>query len=185
MGELTKEEGRRVPRARAFGRGPGGIEGLGQEEGEGAGLAARAHSAAARSGLDHGRHGGGRRHVSGGGSPGRLAWLEGWARRGAWRGCAAHVAETPGRAEGGGDRGDGLRAATAGSGGVDVDADRRGGGSPKDRRHDGPRDDPQDAESPRAEAVAGKKCGASRRWMRSTGTRWRTCWISLPDRRKR
>jgi hypothetical protein len=39
MNELTEEGCQAGPAARAFGRGPGGIEGAGPEEGEGSGLA--------------------------------------------------------------------------------------------------------------------------------------------------
>src|SRR6266496_1236602 len=162
MGELTKEDGQGVPGARAFARRPGGFEGSWPTEGVGAGLASSPNPSTVGPRLDHGRRGECCGHVPAGGSADRVALPEGWACRGSWRGREAQGSADAGRAEGGGDRGDGLRAATAGSGAVDVDADRRGGGSPKDRRHGGPRDDPQDAESPRAEAVAGKK------WLSST-----------------
>src|SRR6266542_1426704 len=162
MNELTEEGCQAGPAARAFGRGPGGIEGAGPEEGEGSGLASSANSAVARPGLDDGRRCEGRGDLSAGGAAGPAAVPGGWSRRGAGRGREAEAGEAAGRAPGGCHRGDGLRASTAWSVGVVSGTDCRGGGPPKNRGQGGTRDDSPDAEAPRAEAVAGKK------WLSST-----------------
>ena len=43
-------------------------------------------------------------------------------------------------------------------------------------------DHPGLARKPRPEAVAGKKCGAWRNWMRSTSNAWRTSWRCTKSR---
>ena len=66
-------------------------------------------------------------------------------------------------------------------------------GAPVDRRSGetqtgaagGTGDDPGPAGKPRPEAVAGKKCGAWRNWMRSILQRWRTSWRSMKSRYSR
>ena len=47
-------------------------------------------------------------------------------------------------------------------------------------------DDPHPASEPRTEAVAGKKCGAWRNWMKSISAAWKTYSLSTKSRyRKR
>jgi hypothetical protein len=111
MDDLSKEGGPTGSEARAFGRGPGGLEGASPHEGEGAGLAASANPAASRPGVDHGRRGRCRGHLSTGGAAGPVALPGRWSGRGAWRGREAQGAEATGRPEGGSHRGDGLCAA--------------------------------------------------------------------------
>jgi hypothetical protein len=65
-------------------------------------------------------------------------------------------------------RGDGLCPAAAGPLAMDGGADCAGGNSERHRRQGRARNDPPPADPARAEAVAGKKCGASRSWTRST-----------------
>src|SRR5215471_13861739 len=60
-------------------------------------------------------------------------------------------------------------------------ADRRGGetqtgAAGRTRDHPGP------ARKPRPEAVAGKKCGAWRNWMKSISDAWRTSWRCTKNR---
>src|ERR1039457_5751270 len=76
----------------------------------------------------------------------------------------------------------GLLAAAGGTGTLDrTAADRRGDPAQAgSTRRAG--DHTSAARKPRSEAVAGKKCGAWRSWMRSTSPAWRTCWGCMKDR---
>src|SRR6266496_6100117 len=168
MGEFTRDSAQSVSRSRAFGRGPGRIEGVGPAASFRASVAASSHSSTAGRWLDHGGRGERRGYIPAGSTAGRVAVPEGRACGSAGRGREAEAGEAARCQAAGSDRGDGLRAAAAGTVAMDADAGRRGGSPKTDRRQDRPRDDSQNADPPRAEAVAGKKCGAFRSWTRST-----------------
>ena len=168
MGDHSKDDGQLVPWARTIGRGSGGVEGAGLPEAVSSGLATRANPAGIRQGFDRDRRGGGSWDVRARGEKGRSS-VSGWrAFAGPGRGGAAQAGTEARCPQGGGHRCDGLRSPTTWSLPMVHGADCRGGCQAKDSRQGRPRDDSPDAETPRAKAVAGKKCGASRRWMRST-----------------
>src|ERR1039457_5552922 len=68
---------------------------------------------------------------------------------------------------------------TRGAGALDRAADRGGGREAETDFQNRTGKRAPVAPEPRPEAVAGKKCGASPNWTRSTSPRWRTCWRSM------
>ena len=115
------------------------------------------------------------RHVSAGGASRRLALLGPRARsRVAGRAEAASVQATRLDAGSCGSR-DGVRAAARRARAMERRAGDGRGAATRNREESGSGDDSSSACRPRAEAVAGKKCGACRRWTTSTSPRWRTC----------
>src|SRR5712691_9318532 len=138
------------------GRRSRGVEGARQEAGVGAGVATCADPPTPRRRLEDGRCSGSGGDVFARGAARWVALLGRWAGEGAGRGREAEAGEDAGCSAGGGNRGNGLRATAAGSVAMDIGIGRRGGEAEKDRGDSGPRDDPQDADPPRAEAVAEK-----------------------------
>ncbi len=121
-----------------------------------------------------------RRRRSGGdvpaGSPARRLALSRARRAGRFDGRSpAEAGKTPRYASTSGDCRDGLWTAAPGVCALDDSRDHGGDPTARDCRRRGPRDRAASAGPPRAEAVAEKKCGASRRSTLTTSTAWRTC----------
>ena len=98
------------------------------------------------------------------------------ARSGAERRAAAQAAKYSRRETGSGDRRDGVWAAAGRDGALDCRANDEGSAATRNRRQSRSGNDPASPREPRAEAVAGKKCGASQGSIASTSSAWRTCW---------
>ena len=103
-------------------------------------------------------------------------------RRGGAQGGEAAVAPAAARREASGrHRRHGMRAAARRARSLDRSPHRRGGAQTRHCRGHRTRDDSGVAEEPRAQAVAGKKCGACRSWTSSTWRGWTICSTRWPN----
>ena len=119
--------------------------------------------------------GGSGRHVPARGATGGLAIPGAGAEGRPIRRRAAQATEATRQSTGGSDRRDGL---CSSAGGVRAMDDRPARGRSSSPRRSGDRrqgNGPQSSLDPRAEAVAGKKCGAWQSSTASTSSGWRTC----------
>ena len=165
----------RLPRPEVNSGGPERLGG--EDEGTSAAfgedMGANPHSEAVGPRMEHAGHSGCGGHLSPRSSSSRLAIPAPWIGSSADRRSAAQAREEIGRQEGSRHRGDGLFAAAFGAISVDDRPDRERDGEARNRGEGRERDHSPDAFAPRAEAVAGKKCGASRTWTASTSNGWR------------
>ena len=120
------------------------------------------------------RHGEGCRHLSARSAASRVAIFGAWARGSALRRPASDATEIVRCATGSSARRDGLCVASRRLCALDDTAGDGGGQTPRRRGARRSRNRSPSSWKPRAEAVAGKKCGASRSWTTSTSKRWRT-----------
>ena len=121
------------------------------------------------------RHGAGCRDLSARSTACRLA-ISGTGRGGsALRRAASGAREVVGLAPGISVGCDGLCFASRRLCTLDNPARGRGGEASRDRGEGRSRNGPSSSRKPRAEAVAGKKCGAFRLSTTNTSRRWRTC----------
>ena len=112
------------------------------------------------------------------GAAGRQPLLGARVGSGAERRAAAKAGQDARRQAAGCDRGDGLRAATGRSLALDHRADGARDEAARDSGQGGAGDHPPIVCEPRAEAVAGKKCGACPSSTRNTSPAWKRCWTS-------
>ena len=110
------------------------------------------------------------------GATSREAWIVGYSRRSSGQGSGAGSATEATHHCGG------LLAAAGGAGTLDCTAANRRGDPAQAGSAHRTGDHTSAAGKPRSEAVAGKKCGAWRSWMRSTLPAWRRCWSCMKDR---
>ena len=141
----------------------------------GATVAAHPHVGAPASRAIPDRRGPGGRDVFARSAASRLAVCGAGPGRGVDRRPTAQTAEATGYAAAGGHCRLGVWPAPCRLRALDHSADDRGSHPSRDRGRCRPRDGAASARPPRAEAVAGKKCGASPRWTPSTSRGWRTC----------
>ena len=141
----------------------------------GAAVAAHPHVGAAASGAFSDRRGPSGRDVFARSAARRLAVSGAGCGRGADRRPTAEATETAGHTATGGDCRPGVWPAASRLRTLDHPADDRRSRASRDRGRCRSRDGPASARPPRAEAVAGKKCGACPRWTPSTSRGWRTC----------
>src|SRR5215470_7342823 len=142
-----------------------------------AALAADPNPRAAGRGLDPRRRGQGHGNLPSRSAASRLALSGAGAGSRLKRRSATEAVEEAGRKAAGCNRRDDLRTAAAGAIALDDRADCGRSDEARPGRLRRRRDNSTVACEPRLEAVAGKKCGASRRSTPSTSERWRTCWI--------
>lgn len=136
---------------------------------------ADANAATARRWTQPDRYGESARDVSARSAPRGLAVLgAGTGSRAAGRTEASPAQAARCDARGRGGR-DGVRVATQRPRKMERGASDGGSEATRHREEGGTRDDPTSVRRPRAEAVAGKKCGAYRSWTASTSRKWRTC----------
>ena len=131
--------------------------------------------AATARGSEPDRHGERCRNLSARSAARRVAVSGTWVGGGALRRSAPDAGEVVGRATGIGARCDGLRFTARRLCTLDHPARGRGGETTRDRGASRSRNGASSPREPRAEAVAGKKCGAFRNSTTSTSRRWRTC----------
>lgn len=172
MDELLQ---RAVSRAEADGEGPQAHRQDDARLDPVAHVEADANAADARRWPQPDRHGQGARNVSARSAPRRLALLGPRARSGVAGRAEAASAEAARRDARGRSGRDGVRAAARRPREMERGAGDGGSTATRNREEGRTRDDSSSACRPRAEAVAGKKCGACRRWTTSTSPRWRTC----------
>jgi hypothetical protein len=137
-------------------------------------MGAHPHFGAVGPRVESSRRGRGSGHVP---SRGPSCWVAipgAWVGSSAERRSAAQTREEVGCQEGGRHRGDGLFGTAPGTVSVDGGSDRERDGEARNRGEGRGRDHSSDAFAPRAEAVAGKKCGASPSWTGSTSNGWKT-----------
>ena len=138
-------------------------------------VAAHPHVGAPASGALTDRRGARGGHVSPRSAAGRVAVSGAGPCGGADRRSAAEAPEATRHPATGRDRGPGVWPAAGRLRALDHSVDDRGSHASRHRGRCRSRDGAASARPPRAEAVAGKKCGACPRWTPSTSRGWRTC----------